>query len=395
MKRAKDLFNDIASVENCRQAILNAASEKKTHKNVARVLNDIDKYALKLSEMIKNDTWVPSEPGTKKMYDDHRHKWRSIKCPRFYPDQCMHWAVMLVVKPIFMKGMDAHSYGNVPDRGVHTAKKYCERIIRKDVENTKYALNMDIRHNFDTTPRWYVKELLRKKIKDERTLALIDKIIDTPYKDIDGNEIHDGFPIGFYTSPWFANLALEPLDHLIREKWGATYYIRYADDMFVFDADKEKLHQIRKNISEWLGEHSMKLKPNWQVFDVDKRPIDFLGFTITRKYTKLRDSNFLRLSRRIRKASKKPKMNAYDARCILSMTGNLKHIPSHNFHEIHVAPYTSYKKLKGVVRNDAKNSKRYLPEYGDYRTCWEFSDCMDCTKRHCEVVQALRDMGIE
>ena len=389
MKRAKNLFCNIASVENCREAILNAASEKKTHKNVARVLNDIDNYALKLSKMIEEDTWRPSEPGTKMLYDDHRHKWRSIKCPRFYPDQCMHWAVMLVAKPIFMRGMDAHSYGNVPDRGVHAAKKYCERIIREYPENTKYMLTMDIRHNFDTTPRWYVKELLQRKIKDEKTLHLIYKIIDTPYKDIDGNYVTDGFPIGFYTSPWFANLALEPLDHLIREKWGAKYYIRYADDMYIFGPDKEKLHEIQKNVSQWLNEHGMELKPNWQVFDVDKRPIDFLGFTIRREYTKLRDSNFLRLSRRIRKASKKEKITVYDAKCILSMTGNLKHIPSHNFHKLHVKPYTSYKKLKGVIRNDAKNSKRRSSERRDDRTCWAYCDCMDCTREHCVIPYIL------
>ena len=126
------------------------------------------------------------------------------------------------------------------------------------------------------------------------------------------------------------------------------------DDMVLFHRNKKKLHQIRKDIEQYLQKEDLKLKENWQLFKVDSRPLDFLGYRFYRGYTTLRKSNFLRIKRRIKKISKKMTMNYTDASAVLSYSGWLKHCDSYNFRQKYVKPYVDLKKCKGVISFESR-----------------------------------------
>ena len=67
------------------------------------------------------------------------------------------------------------------------------------------------------------------------------------------------------------------------------YVFRYVDDIIILSSDKQYLHNLRVEISDYLNENlRLELKGNWQVFPVAKRGIDFLGYKYYHGYTLLR-----------------------------------------------------------------------------------------------------------
>lgn len=117
---------------------------------------------------------------------------------------------------------------------------------------------MDIRHFFESVDHLVLKEWLSKKFRDEYILELLFLIIDA---------IEIGLPLGFYTSQWFANFLLQPLDHYIKEELHVKYMTRYMDDIVCFGRNKKELHKVRLAISNYLEtELHLELKGNWQVF---------------------------------------------------------------------------------------------------------------------------------
>ena len=184
-----------------------------------------------------------------------------------------------------------------------------------------------------------------KKIKDKETLWLINSIIDS--SDV-------GVNIGNYTSQWFANFYLQDLDHYIMEYLKVKHYIRYMDDMILFSNNKKQLHKVKLAIDEFLSNEHLRIKENWQLFKMDSRPLDFIGYRFYRGYSTLRRSNFLRIKRRAKKISKKEKLNFHDAASMLSYSGWLKHCDSYNYQQKYIKPYINYNKCKEVVSNESK-----------------------------------------
>jgi RNA-directed DNA polymerase len=75
-------------------------------------------------------------------------------------------------------------------------------------------------------------------------------------------------------------------------------YFRYADDIVVLAPDKPSLHKLLWEITDYLAVNlKLQVKDNYQVFPVQARGIDFLGYKIFHTHTLLRKSikkNFAR-----------------------------------------------------------------------------------------------------
>lgn len=267
-----------------------------------------------------------------------------IHKPNFYPDQIIHWALMLQLQTVIMRGMYEYSCGSVPGRGTSYGQKTLRRWLDKDYKNTKYCLKMDISKFYPSVNNELLKEMFRRKVKDKDCLWLIDRIIDSA----------EGLPIGNYTSQWFSNFFLEGLDHYIKEKLEIKYYVRYVDDLVILGSNKRKLHAARRSISSYLDNIDLKMKDDWQVFKVNDRAIDFLGFRFFRYKTILRKRTALRIRRRIVKIQKKGYLNYKDACAVVSYWGWIKRSNSFNFYHKYVKPIVTIKKAKRKVSEYAK-----------------------------------------
>lgn len=340
MKRVGNIYQEIVKKENIRQAILNSSKGKKKRKGVMKVLDNISFYVDEIYFILLNKNYKPSPYIKMRIHDGVRKKERIIYKPQFYPDQVIHWALMQQIQQIIEKGLYDYTCASIPERGIHYGAKYIKKILIKDRKNTKYVLKLDVKKFYPSIDKNIMKRKFMRVIKDRDTLDLIDKIIDS-------SEV--GLPIGNYTSQWFANFYLQNLDHYIKEQLKVPYYIRYMDDMLLFHRNKKELRKIKEKIEQYLKNEKLILKENWQLFKVDSRPVDFIGYRFYRGYTTLRKGNFLRIKRRAKRIYKRKKITLTDASAMISYYGWLKHCDSYRFTKKDIKPYININELKGVV----------------------------------------------
>lgn len=359
MKRIGHIYEKIIDVENCKLAILNASRKKRKRKEVQEILKNLDYYAQDLSERLQRLDFI-SPYYERTIKDGLSGKIRILHIPKFYPDQCAHHAVMLVLMPMIEQSSYYWSCANIPQRGIDRACKGTERATVRDIRHSKYCVKLDIHHFYPSIPHDKLKAALRRKIKDVRALEILYAIIDSH---------PDGIPIGNYTSPWFAELYLQPLDWYIKHELHIRHYIRYADDMVLIDSNKRKLHRamdaIRLYCSDNLG---LEIKDNYQLFRVQVqrkagqkrgkgRKIDFvgrcfgLGFTTVRKRRAL---SFMRQSRLVQKYQRSGKPVRYRvAAGFMSRAACLRHTNSLGL-KIKYYDTVKIKPLKEAIRYESK-----------------------------------------
>lgn len=346
MIRQGYLFQKIVDIENLKQAIWNASKKKRSRRSVRRILDDVDFYALKLQNMLINNEFTPTISTVKIINCAKQGKHRTVYVAPFYPDLCVQWAVIQVIEqPILSKGMYRYSCGSIPGRGISDARRTIEKWVQKDTMYTKYCLQVDIHKFFPSINCGILKNMFRKHIKDYNTLRLIENIIDVQDK---------GVPMGFFTAPWFANFYLQEFDHFVKEQLRVKYYIRYTDDMLFFGNNKKKLHKVLNVVVDYLNSIGLEVNDNWQVYKVNSRPVDFVGYRYFRDHTEIRKKTSLRFKRRVKKASKKTSWNYKDATAVMSYRGYTKHCNCRLFYRKNIQPYINIKTLKEVISNESR-----------------------------------------
>lgn len=253
--------------------------EKELDKNILSIHKELVECSYKTS---KYDTFIIHDPKEREIY----------RLP--FRDRVVHHAIMNVLEEIWTPIFISHTYSCIKGRGIHGALKHLKKDL-KDYEGTKFCLKMDIRKYYPSIDHSVLKEIIRKKIKDLKLLNLLDEIIDSA----------PGIPIGNYLSQFFANLYLSYFDHWLKEEKHIRYYYRYADDMVILSENKEVLHSLLKEISQHLHDKlHLELKGNYQIFPVDSRGIDFVGYVFFHTHILMRRSikkNFCRKATELNK----------------------------------------------------------------------------------------------
>ena len=305
MKRIGNLYPKIYSIENIELA--DAIARKGKSKQPGVIHHDLNHEANinKLHEMLKNKTYKTSEYTTFTIFEP---KERLIFRLPYFPDRITHHAVMNVMESIFVSTFTADTYSCIKGKGIHSAANAVKRALN-DVDNTQYCLKLDIRKFYPSIDHSILKQLLRKKIKDNDLLWLLDEIIDST----------DGLPIGNYLSQYFANFYLTYFDHWIKEIMRVKYYFRYADDLVILSDNKPYLHNLLSDIRQYLGDNlKLKIKQNYQIFPVDARGIDFVGYVFFHTHTLLRKrikKNFARMLKNHRNDKSIASYNGWTLHC--------------------------------------------------------------------------------
>lgn len=113
--------------------------------------------------------------------------------------------------PYFMET----SHGFRPNRSCHTTL----REFREKWTAVNWLIEGDIRACFDELDHQKLVAILRKKIKDERFLNLIWKLLNAGYMDLHGEKKESliGSPQGGIVSPILANVYLHELDEFVED----------------------------------------------------------------------------------------------------------------------------------------------------------------------------------
>ncbi len=231
-----------------------------------------------LHDDLKNYRFTTSKYHIFKMITDNGKEREIYQLP-YYPDRIVHHAIMNVMETIWTSVLTKDTYSCLKGRGIHGVVRRLKMEL-KDIENTQYCLKLDIQKFYPSIDHVILKRQIRKKIKDNDLLFLLDGIIDSA----------PGVPIGNYLSQFFANLYLGYFDHWIKEEKRVKYYYRYADDIVILSKSKIELHDILQEIEAYFLTLKLKLKSNYQVFPVDSRGIDFVGYVFRHSHILLRKS---------------------------------------------------------------------------------------------------------
>ena len=336
-KRVGFLYEKMLDRAFITETIRLAANGKKKRRSVRRVLSNIDAYAEKLLVMLRTDSFIPTTPKIKRVYDVSSRKWREIKVVPFYPDGCVHWLCVRAMQPVLMRGMHYWSCASIPGRGGARAMRQIKRMVQRRPKDSKYCAQMDVRKFYDSIPLDGMRRALERKIKDKRFVRLVTRII------------ADGLAIGYYICQWLANYYLETLDRTLCACKGVVCEVRYMDNVTIFGRSKRALHKAVKAAEQHLQTLGLTLKNDWQVYPIRKRKVDAVGYKFGRNAVVLRKRSLLRTLRQFRRAAKRERVSAKMAQALLSRLGRLKWCASKTIMVKYVRP-VGVQKLKGVVR---------------------------------------------
>ena len=302
--KERDLFDGIASFSALHAAALRAAKGKRAKPGAAAFLANLEKEVLRLERELWSGRYRPGRYRTIEIRDP---KHRVVSAAPFR-DRVVHHAFCAVCEPIFDRAFIHDSYANRRGKGTHRA------VARYEMFRDRFrsVLRCDIYRYFPAIDHEILKCDLRRRIACPRTLALADRIVDgsNPQEPVDlyfpGDDLFTpfhrrrGLPIGNLTSQFFANLYLNGLDHFCKEVLRAKGYLRYVDDLALFDDDVDRLEEWRRRIATYLEGRRLCLHERKTHLAATAEPATFLGFVLLPGgYRRLPEDNVRRFRNRL------------------------------------------------------------------------------------------------
>ena len=274
MKRHGNLWKHITDLETLKGAHYLAKRGKSHYASVKEVEKDVDGHLVRLQQDLLNKTFTTGQYVIEDRIEGGKMR-RIYKLP-YYPDRIVQHALLSAVGPIFRRSLIRDTFQSLPNRGTSDARRRVQKMMKADPQG--YALKMDIRQYYPSVNNDKLKALVRRKIKCQDTLWLIDNIIDS----------RAGLPIGNLTSQYLGNLFLYQFDWWVKQELKAKYYYRYCDDLVLFSNDKAQLREWRQKIDAYLNDMGLEIKPTWQIVSTQDQGVDFVGYVFQPHQTRLR-----------------------------------------------------------------------------------------------------------
>lgn len=233
-------------------------------------------------------------PPVKRVYipKDGSGAKRPIGIPAL-EDKILQRAVVMVLTPLYEQDFLDCSYGFRPGRSAHQAlTALWEEIMRR---GECWVLEVDIKSFFDTVKREYLREFLRKRVRDGVILRTIGKWLKAGV--MEDGAIHyplEGTPQGGVISPLISNIYLhEVLDVWFEEQVrprldGEATLIRFADDFVILFSLERDARRVQGVLPKRFGKYGLELHEEKTRLVDFRRPtgrrsesatFDFLGFT--------------------------------------------------------------------------------------------------------------------
>lgn len=334
-------------------------------------------YVSKLIPGLRNQTWKPKPPRYIHRWCPNKTKaggkWRDLYVPAF-DDHIIAHMVMKAAMPAFTRGMHPHCCGSVPNRGIKHIVRTVSHWMQDDKE-CRYFVKLDIRHFFDNIQADKLMEILRKHIKDKYVLWAFEQII---------RSAPVACPVGYYTSPFFANLYLQDFDWFIekdlykirrgkRIKY-VRHYLRYMDDMLLIGTSKSDLRKAVEAVKDYLWNNfRLSVKNSWEIKAIGKHWLcgdqwilrdktfwcDIGGYEFCKDSTIIRDRIYLSSMRLARKMFKTEYFSIYHCCSIISRIGWASHCSNYHYLE-KIKSFINLKTIRRIISygNMEKSRKR-------------------------------------
>ncbi len=277
----RNKFDKYLTYEKLEESHRLCQKSKTTKKEIILFNLKKEEYLNWLYNELKNGTY---RHGGYRIFYVNVPKRRKVQVSR-YIDRIVHrWIVDNFLKEYFMKDFISSSYACIKYRGMHKAVLDVQKTMRhcRRIWGEYYILKMDVAKYFQSVDRKILLKILERKIKDQKLLDLI-------YKIVYSSEGEKGLPIGNYTSQTFANIYLNEVDQFIKHKLKCKYYFRYMDDSVILLRTKQEAKECLEKIKEFLATNlELTLNSKTQIIK-DKQGVNFCGYKVNEYRLKIRD----------------------------------------------------------------------------------------------------------
>jgi len=299
MKRLAYIFDKAISVDNLRDAHFETKMSRrpKRRKGAIRFERDLEANLQRLHEELANETWEMHPYRC--MVRVERGKRREIYYSSRHEDSLVQHAIMRTLGRMVEKTLIRDTYASIPNRGTDGGIDRLVTFILNIPEGVVvYVWKIDLRKFYQSIQHEPLLLAIIHSIKEMKFVRLLNRIV---------NSHQPGIPIGNPLSPLFANLLLSEFDHTVKEKFRFKGYFRYLDDIVVVevgDDAKKRLKELSAYAHEYFAKIGLDIKPNEQIFPIDRFGIDFLGYVFGRKFMKLRKKTERRFRRAVHRFQK-------------------------------------------------------------------------------------------
>src|SRR3989338_1331406 len=282
-----DSYSKLCAYENLEKAFRKARKGKTLKRYVIDFEKNLKENLLRLQSELLLQIYRPQPLETFNLRDP---KTRKIS-KAVFRDRVIHHALCNIIEPMLEKEFIYDSFANRKGKGTLGAIKRFDVFKRKVSKNNTracYVLKADVRHYFDTVDHAILLSILRRKIRDERVLWLVNLILGNHKSPEEGK----GMPLGNLTSQFLANVYLNELDQHVKHILKARYYIRYVDDFVILSSSVEELKTYKEKINAFLHEKlALELHPDKSDILLLRQGIGFLGFRIFYHHRLIKQKN--------------------------------------------------------------------------------------------------------
>ncbi|MSP60862.1 MAG: RNA-dependent DNA polymerase [Myxococcales bacterium] len=284
-----------------------AARGKRRSGDVAAFLLDGERRCIRLASELRAGTW---RPGAARGFEVREPKPRLISALPF-ADRVVQHLLVGATLPAIEGTFAPQSYACRHGFGAHL----CLRAARDFTRRRRFVLRLDFAKFFPSIDHAVLRSLLRP-LTSAVWWPITFRILDAPAHvertlfRFPGDDLltpierPHGLPIGNLTSQVWANLMLAPIDHLIASHLGLGTFVRYCDDLLIFDDDPGRLRGAWDAIRERADTLRLRLHPVKCRLHRTSDAVAFLGFVLQRRgdavSVRLRRENVRRFRARMR-----------------------------------------------------------------------------------------------
>ena len=290
MKRIGFLMEQVADMDNLREAFYKAQQGKSAKQEVISYRDNLENNLLQLQQQLLVGNVQVGKYQLFKIYDPKER----VVCAAAFEERVLHHALINICAPYFERHFISTTCANRKDKGIYKALSLAHIAMGKYI----YVAKLDVRKYFDSINHAVLKQLLRKLFKDKILVTVMDTIIDS-YEVADGR----GVPIGNLTSQYFANYYLSGLDHYAKENLKTPVYVRYMDDILFFGNDKQIIKKQIENINIFVQQQLMLKMKSPQLLPTTES-VAFLGYRLQGRTIALTTRSKRRFEKKYQNAEK-------------------------------------------------------------------------------------------
>ncbi|MFN7920410.1 MAG: reverse transcriptase domain-containing protein [Bryobacteraceae bacterium] len=326
-------WHRLTSLENLFGAAHRAAAGKRSRPDVAAFRANLEPELHRLHRQLLDGSYRPGPYRTFRIVDP---KPRLISAAPFR-DRVVHHAFTNIVEPVFERRFVPYSFACRSGFGTHRALAHARQACAR----YSHVLKCDVRKYFPSIDHAFLRDLLARAIDCPDTLRLAALIIESsnPQEEVlhyfpgdtlfTPHERRRGLPLGNQTSQFFANVYLNPMDHMIVRNLRPGAYARYVDDFLLFSDSKAELAEMLHRIREFLYRYRLTLHPGKSRVYQCRDGFPFLGFRLFPTHARLARANVVRFRRRLKKLSTQYHAGLIDrdevTQCVRSWIGHAMH----------------------------------------------------------------------